>query len=211
MPPSSPTLRLTLIGLAAAGIAFIGGPGCSQRTPDHAAAGKAAGDKATAAVSRDTSGAATPFGYEPTVLAIGADAIRERVRSRGQVTLVNLWATWCPPCRAEMPELLRVARAHREDGVRLMLVSVDFEDQVGAVRKFLVSQAVAETSYIKQGDDMSFINALHSRWSGALPATLVFDRNGRLTDFWEGAANEDRFEHAVIAALAVAPQPETRP
>jgi len=128
-----------------------------------------------------------------------------------RVTLVNLWATWCAPCRAEMPALLRVARAHRDDGVRLMLVSVDFDDQIGAVRRFLSQQAVEETTYMKTGDDMSFINGLHPSWSGALPATLVYDRRGNLTAFWEGAADENRFEHAVIAALAASNHSEAKP
>ena len=211
MRSHSPFLRLTLIGFAAVGIAFLGPAGCSRRSNEAPAISTQSGETGAISVTSDTGGVSEPYGYEPTVLPIGAAAIRERVRSRGHVTLVNLWATWCPPCRSEMPALLRVARAHHADGVRLMLVSVDFDDQIGAVRRFLASQSVADTTYLKQGDDMSFINALHPEWSGALPATLVYDRNGRLTDFWEGAANEDRFEHAVIAALAATPQPEAGP
>jgi len=101
-----------------------------------------------------------------------------------------------------MPELIRVARAHRADRVRLLLVSVDFEDQLPAVRKFLATQGYTDTSYLKVGDDMTFINGVNPKWTGALPATLVFDRQGRQVAFWEGRANEDKFEHAVIEALA---------
>lgn len=140
-------------------------------------------------------------GYAPVVIGLDARGVLDRAQHGGQVTLVNMWATWCAPCRHEMPALLNVARAHRADGLRLMLVSTDFDDQIVSVRKFLSTQSVNETTYIKMGDDNSFINAIHPKWSGALPATFVYDRSGRLTDFWEGAADENRFEHAVIAAL----------
>lgn len=137
----------------------------------------------------------------PPVTPTSAESLMARTRA-GEATIVNLWATWCPPCREEMPELIRVARAHRADRVKLLLVSVDFEDQLPAVRKFLATQGYADTSFLKTGDDMTFINAVNPKWTGALPATLVFDRQGRQVAFWEGRASEDKFEHAVIEALA---------
>jgi thiol-disulfide isomerase/thioredoxin len=137
----------------------------------------------------------------PPVTPTTAEAVISRAKA-GNATIVNLWATWCPPCRDEMPALIRVARAHKEDRVRLELVSVDFEDQLPAVRKFLATQGFTDTSYLKTGDDMKFINAIYPQWTGALPATLVFDRSGRQVAFWEGRADESKFEHAVIEALA---------
>jgi len=139
--------------------------------------------------------------FLPPVTPTSAESLLARTRG-GQATIVNLWATWCPPCREEMPELIRVARAHRADRVRLLLVSVDFEDQLPAVRRFLATQGYTDTSYMKTGDDMTFINGINPRWTGSLPATLVFDRQGRQVAFWEGRASENKFEHAVIVALA---------
>lgn len=193
--------RVAFLALAVGATALIG---CSNRTADRGESAATADLQVGAAA--DSGG--LPSGYEPTVVPIGAAEILERVKRAKGVTLVNVWATWCPPCRAEMPALLRVARAHRADGMRLMLVSTDFDDEILAVRRFLASHAVDETTYIKAGADNEFINTLHRDWSGALPATLVYDRNGNLTDFWEGAADENRFEHAVIAALTETPQPE---
>jgi thiol-disulfide isomerase/thioredoxin len=144
---------------------------------------------------------ANTVSYGPPVEPIASAGIRSRVSDGGGVTVVNLWATWCAPCRAEMPALLSVARAHKGDGVRLLLVSVDFDDQLPQVRKFLAGNGVDQTTYFKNEPDQQFINAVHPQWSGALPATLVYDKKGRLVEFWEGAGDENRFEHAVIAAL----------
>jgi thiol-disulfide isomerase/thioredoxin len=116
------------------------------------------------------------------------------------VTLVNVWATWCGPCREEFPAMLAAIERHKDDA-RLVLYSADFDDQTSAVRAFLAERGVRDTVYLKTGDDTHFINTLHPDWSGALPATLVFDRAGELRAFWEGEADSARFEQAIVAAL----------
>lgn len=120
---------------------------------------------------------------------------------RATVTLVNVWATWCGPCREEFPAMLAVARRHRADGLRLLLVSADYPDQLPATRSFLEANGARDTSYIKDERDMAFINGVLPKWSGALPATLLYDSHGRLLEFWEGGADSLRFERAVTTAL----------
>ena len=173
--------------------------GCGSQ-PDRTTASAASQTDAAAAGSSEVA-AANTVAYGPPVEPIASAGIHSRVSDGGGVTVVNLWATWCAPCRAEMPALLSVARAHKADGVRLLLVSVDFDDQLPQVRKFLAGKGVDQTTYFKNEPDQQFINAVHPQWSGALPATLVYDKKGRLVEFWEGAGDENRFEHAVIAAL----------
>ncbi len=115
-------------------------------------------------------------------------------------TLLNVWATWCVPCRQEFPDLLHVGRAYRGRGLRLALVSADFDS--AAARAFLRRHGVSGPAWIKTGGDQAFIDALDRRWTGSLPATFVYDRHGRLVDFWEGRADYARFEAAVRRALA---------
>ena len=83
----------------------------------------------------------------------------------------------------------------------MALASADFPDQAPAVRKFLAAQGVDGLSYIKSGDDMEFINGLDPDWSGALPASFVFDASGQLRSFWEGAADYRKFETEVKKVL----------
>jgi thiol-disulfide isomerase/thioredoxin len=145
----------------------------------------------------------------PPVLAIHAAGLLARIEQSGaRATLVNVWATWCAPCREEFPALLRAARRRAPRGLRLLLVSADFEDQLPAVREFLRAQGVTDTTYIETGDPMVFINAMNPAWSGALPATLVYDAEGRRTAFWEGAADSTRF--SVAADRAMSPNPPTK-
>jgi thiol-disulfide isomerase/thioredoxin len=120
---------------------------------------------------------------------------------RATATLVNVWATWCGPCREEFPAMLAVARRHRAEGLRLLLVSADYPDQLPAMRAFLEANGARDTCYLKDQADMSFINGVQPKWSGALPATLLYDTHGRLIEFWEGGADSMRFERAVTSAL----------
>jgi len=154
-----------------------------------------------------------PAGAGPPIQQVTAAEILARVRAPGaRATLVNVWATWCAPCREEFPGLLSVARARARDGLRVMLISADFEDQVPAVRTFLAARAVSDTAYLKTGDEMQFINTLSPEWSGALPATFVYDGGGRLVAFWEGMADEARFQGAVDQAIAaIHSQGDARP
>src|SRR5262249_57867880 len=109
-------------------------------------------------------GCASARGHAP-VLKISANEVQAlAARPGARATLVNVWATWCAPCRHEFPALLRVARARAHEGLRLALVSADFSDQLPAVRKFLGAQGVTDTTYIKTGDDMTFINTLNPKW-----------------------------------------------
>ena len=144
----------------------------------------------------------SPRTIAPPVVPLTADGVHALVASPGaRATLVNLWATWCAPCREEMPALLKVARARRAEGLRLVLISTDAEDQLPQVARFLAAQGVTDTSYLAAGSEMAFIDGLDPRWSGALPATFVYDAAGRLEAFWEGAANEARFDQSIQTAL----------
>jgi len=149
--------------------------------------------------------AVPPLAASGPVVPVTADGIHQLVARPGaRATIVNVWAAWCAPCREEFPALLSAARARRDAGLRLVLVSADWDDQLPAVRAFLAGHGVADTTYLKSGDEQQFINGLSPRWSGSLPATFVYDARGRLVDQWEGMADEQRFTSAVDRTLAAA-------
>ncbi|MFN2426950.1 MAG: TlpA family protein disulfide reductase [Candidatus Binatia bacterium] len=148
---------------------------------------------------------ASPSRQAPLVAA-GGPQIVEAVRSSGAaVVVVNLWATWCTPCREEFPDLMRLYRTYKDRGVKLVLVSGDFASESAAASEFLATQGVDFASYLKSGKDEEFINAFDPKWSGALPATFVYDAKGERRHSVLGPVTFDSLERVVAPLLGAAP------
>lgn len=158
----------------------------------------------------ETRQAAKPIDPESVALQpASVEQLIAAVRAPGaRAVVLNVWATWCTPCREEFPDLLRLEREYRDRGLRLVLVSGDFDSELPAVKRFLAEQGVTFLTYLKQDDDMRFIAGLDPRWSGALPATLVYDGAGRQVWFREGRAAYDTLKTRIEEALeAPSPRP----
>ena len=142
----------------------------------------------------------------PSVAVAELPAILAAVRAPGaRAVLVNVWASWCEPCRAEMPELMRFYRDNRARGLRLVLISADDEQERGTVERLLAAAAFDGPAFIKRGNDMDFIDALDRRWSGELPSTFVFDGRGQKRRFWPGTITYRELERSVGGLLAPDP------
>jgi thiol-disulfide isomerase/thioredoxin len=99
---------------------------------------------------------------------------------RGSIVLADFWATWCEPCRDEMPKLAALAQKYAARGVVLVTVSADEPEEAGAALAFLKQAGAPLPAYIKRAkSDEDFINSVDRTWSGALPALFIYDRQGR--------------------------------
>lgn len=183
----SPTRSFRLAALAATAL-WLGG--CAGGAPEPAAESSAGG-----------AAAAAPASAGRLIPATAADLVAVAKTPGARATLVNVWATWCIPCRQEFPELVKLERDYRDRGLRVVFVSADFSDETDQVKEFLAEHGVTADTYLKTGDDMAFIDGLSPKWSGALPATLVYDAGGDLIRFWEGKADYAQFESAVLEAM----------
>jgi thiol-disulfide isomerase/thioredoxin len=141
-------------------------------------------------------------------------AVLAAVRAPGaKAVLVNVWATWCDPCREELPAIARFYRRHRAQGLRLVLVSADDEDRGAEVARVLAAAGIpaGTPSFIKHGDDMKFIDGLDRRWSGALPASFLFDGGGRQRRWWGEPVTAQALEIGVAGLLPAAPSSSNDP
>lgn len=129
------------------------------------------------------------------------DLVQEISSRKGRIVVVNFWATWCMPCRVEFPDFVRFGKEFEDKGVDVVFVSTDYEPDMPQVIDFLKEHDVPWESYMKTGVDFEFISSFHSEWSGALPATFVYDRNGSLRAFWEGITSFKELESSVSAIL----------
>ena len=125
-----------------------------------------------------------------------------RARQRGRVLLVDFWATWCDPCREEFPNLVRLHNAYRSRGLSLVAISMDEPESVPAIQRFLQSQGATFGSYRQHFRDFEvLVNSINPRWGGGIPATFLYDREGKLASSWEGATTYPEFESAVKRLL----------
>ncbi|MBN2686150.1 MAG: redoxin domain-containing protein [Pontiellaceae bacterium] len=131
-------------------------------------------------------------------------AIRERIEeSKSPLTLIHVWATWCPPCVAEFPELLKVYDETKDAGLKLQLISADEPSETTVVRKFLDEQGSPVGSLIAEELSEEFIELLSPNWSGALPASFFFDSSGTLVAEWEGAHTHEEYMETISSLLKI--------
>jgi thiol-disulfide isomerase/thioredoxin len=108
----------------------------------------------------------------------------------GNMTLVNFWATWCAPCRREMPELEKLARELEGNGLDVVGVSVDTGPAVKKV--FSTARSLGVTYPVYTADEAAYPH-LFAGEQVFLPLTYLVDREGRIVDFfstWDAAAKE---------------------
>lgn len=114
---------------------------------------------------------------------------------RGKVVLVNFWATWCPPCRAEIPDLIKLQHDFRSRG--LQVIGVTYPPQkLAVVRRFVRS---AKVNY-PVGLGTKETKLLFTQ-SETLPMTIVIGKDGRIRDIIEGILLPEEFEQKIKPLL----------
>lgn len=114
---------------------------------------------------------------------------------RGKVVLINFWATWCPPCRTEIPDLIRLQRAYRSRD--LQVIGVTYPPQkLAEVRRFVRR---AKVNYpVALGTKESKLLFTQSE---TLPMTIVIGMDGRVQDIVEGILLPEEFEQKIKPLL----------
>jgi thiol-disulfide isomerase/thioredoxin len=102
----------------------------------------------------------------------------------GQVVVLNVWASWCYPCRAEVPALVAAARATSSQGI--VFVGIDEEDASSSARSFVAAHHVPYSSLVDS--DGQLLAGLGLVPADAIPSTLVVDRTGHVAARFIGPA-----------------------
>jgi thiol-disulfide isomerase/thioredoxin len=121
---------------------------------------------------------------------------------KGKIVLVDFWATWCVPCRAEMPQLVKLSETLRARGFDLVTVSADEPGKETAALKVLAENSVAGPFYWKKADDDDkFYNSIDTKWSGEIPAMFIYDRSGKRVRSFLGETPVKDIEAAIQKLL----------
>lgn len=100
--------------------------------------------------------------------------------------VINFWATWCAPCVKELPDFERINQKYKDKKFKMLLVSLDFRKSLDKrLIPFVASNKLkAEVILLHESDANSWINQVDRNWSGAIPATLIYNKDFRV--FHEG-------------------------
>lgn len=114
---------------------------------------------------------------------------------KGKVVLLNFWATWCPPCRAEMPDLIKWQREFQGKG--LQVIGITYQPtELREVRRFIRSIKVNYPILIGATQTKNLFNS-----GEILPITVVIDREGNVRERIEGILLDEEFEQKVKPLL----------
>ena len=115
----------------------------------------------------------------------------------GRPTLVNLWATWCIPCRQEMPELEHLHQSAGERGVRVIGVSIDDAVSRDQVPGFVEEMGVTYPIVVAEAE---FIRNLYTTDNVTVPISFLLDAEGIITDLLPGWSPQTREHLAELAS-----------
>lgn len=125
--------------------------------------------------------------------------------NKGNVILINFWATWCKPCVEEFPDLIKLNNEYKDKNFKLVFVSLDFSYDLGdKTKQFLKKQDVDFITYHNNFEnDEDIINYMDKNWDGGIPGTFIFDKNGKLQKTFVGKRKYEEFKNAVDENLEV--------
>ena len=187
-----PALRLAYIGFALIGIvvvaAYLRSP--ARPTPPPVGAPVAAGPLDSQAVPRE----------QPDFTLTGLDGKRHSIQEwSGHPKVVNFWATWCVPCRKEIPLLNRIQAEYRTKGLKIIGIAVDFAEDV---RKFTTSTPLDYDVLVGEDDAMEAAKAF-GVGDMALPFSAFVDSRGRILTVHLGELHEADLRATLAVLLRV--------
>jgi peroxiredoxin len=142
----------------------------------------------------DTTGAYPAPDFSIPVLDGGQMSLADQ---RGNVLLVNFWATWCAPCIQEIPDLIELHERYESAGFAVLGISTD-DDGAEVVRPFVRTHGIIYPILL---DDGSAADAFGNVYG--LPTTFLIDRNGRVLSRFMGLLPVDRYEPLIRDLLGV--------
>lgn len=120
---------------------------------------------------------------------------------RGKVVLINFWATWCPPCRAEMPAIEKVYRAFKPLGLEVLAVNLTDQDSEAAVRAFVQELGLTFPIPLDRSGEVSARYTLRG-----LPSTFFVDRQGVIRSLVVGGPMSEALIQSKVEELLGEPR-----
>jgi thiol-disulfide isomerase/thioredoxin len=140
------------------------------------------------------------FTKAQSVRELSFGEFRKRMdETKDSIVILNFWATWCAPCVKELPYFEQLNKKYADQKVKVLLVNLDFNSKIETVAEPFVKKRnlQSEVLHITDTDPNTWINGIDSSWSGAIPATVIFNANHEKIKFIEGEMTFDELEKII--------------
>jgi thiol-disulfide isomerase/thioredoxin len=204
VPDRKPSKVAVFIAMAAVAIAILIvmlAPGADTSAPpaDSAAKGNLTGSPNTAAedaaADAKAAGKAAPLNFTLKDMN-GVDV--KLASFKGKPIVVNFWATWCGPCRAEIPSLVELNTEYGAQGKDVVILGISVDDPIEKLKPYATQMKMNYPVLVGNGrDDVQ--DAFGPLWG--IPVTVFIDREGRIAKKHSGIASKEQFEQEIKALL----------
>lgn len=117
---------------------------------------------------------------------VGPDELYQRIsENTGSVVLVNFWASWCPPCLKEFPDIIRVYNEYHSEGLEVLAISMNSEEEMEDIEEFLGNYDPPFPVFRADSLEPVFYRSVREDWYGEIPATLILDPVGNAIHFYK--------------------------
>ena len=138
------------------------------------------------------------FTNSPQIRVVNFNQLEPDLHLSNDTTyVINFWATWCTPCRKELPAFEKLNKNYQNKPVKVILVSLDFPNQIknSLIPYIQNNKLKSEVILLNDPDANSWIDKVNKSWSGSIPATLVYNNDKRL--FHEGSLTYNKLDSIV--------------
>lgn len=142
---------------------------------------------------QSTNGTPKPSEYPPVAAAVmqaelkGLDSVKFKLEDyKGKVVLINLWATWCGPCKGEMPHLVELQNTHKDKGFEILGLDTDENDTEAEVKKFAEEMKLNYT--LGWIDEKTYNELLKISKFPGIPQSFLISRDGHLLGVFTGGS-----------------------
>src|SRR5690349_2164845 len=124
-------------------------------------------------------------------------------RYHGKPLLINFWATWCEPCRDEYPMLNELAKQYASQGLQVVGVNFDQDGDLILMRRFIARYRPIFLNYRRKPTEPEepFRLAVLPGWTGSLPISIFYGKDGRQVQNFVGEKNRDAYEGVIRSLL----------
>jgi thiol-disulfide isomerase/thioredoxin len=202
VPERKPSKVAVFIAMAAVAIAILIvmlAPGADNSVPASETKGNLTGSpnsaEEDAAADAKVAGKAAPLDFTLKDMN-GVDV--KLASFKGKPIVVNFWATWCGPCRAEIPSLVELQTAYTAEGKDVVILGISVDDPIEKLKPYASQMKMNYPVLVGNGrDDVQ--DAFGPLWG--IPVTVFIDREGRIAKKHSGIASKEQFEQEIKALL----------